>query len=88
MAEKSGAPIIPLGISARSRWLLRSWDAYMIPKPFTRIYFVVGEPLHVSAGQDDAGREAVGQQLALAVNRLEWEAERLAGHADYSWPVE
>src|SRR5207248_1868666 len=41
MAEKSGAPIIPLGISASRRWLIKSWDSYMIPQPFARGYFLV-----------------------------------------------
>src|SRR5262249_10559386 len=47
IAEKSGAPIIPLGISASRRWQMKSWDAYMIPKPFARAYFLVGEPIHI-----------------------------------------
>ena len=27
MAEKSGAPIVPVGISASRRWLMKSWDS-------------------------------------------------------------
>ena len=50
MAEKSGAPIVPVGISASRRWLIGSWDSYMIPQPFARAYFLVGEPIYVPAG--------------------------------------
>lgn len=90
MAEKSGVPIIPLGISANRRWMLRSWDGYMIPQPFARAYFVVGEPIRVPPNLDEAGREHWAAQVEIAINRLEREAERLAGHADYpaAWRLE
>ncbi len=83
MAEKSGAPIIPLGISAHTRWLMRSWDAYMLPKPFARVYFLVGAPIYVSPNLDEAGRENYAAQVEVAINRLEREAERRAGFPDY-----
>jgi len=83
MAEKSGAPIIPLGVSARRRWLLKSWDAYMIPKPFTRAYFLVGDPIYVPPDLDDVGREAIATQVEIAINRLERDAEARAGYPDY-----
>lgn len=90
MAEKSGAPIIPLGISASRRWLMKSWDSYMIPQPFARAYFLIGDPIHIPPNLDEAGRETFAAQVELALNRLECEAERLAGHTDYpaEWRVE
>jgi lysophospholipid acyltransferase (LPLAT)-like uncharacterized protein len=83
MAEKSGAPIIPLGLSASRRWLIKSWDAFMIPKPFSRAYFLVGEPIFIPANLDDAGREHYAARVEVAINRLEREAERRAGHLHY-----
>jgi lysophospholipid acyltransferase (LPLAT)-like uncharacterized protein len=90
MAEKSGAPIIPVGISASRRWLLNSWDSYLIPKPFSRGYFVVGEPMFVPPNLDEAQRENYAERLEFALNRLEREAEALAGFPDYpaAWRVE
>lgn len=89
MAEKSGAPIIPLGVSASRRWLIGSWDSYMIPKPFSRAYFLVGEPIYASANLDEAGRQAVAAQVEIAINQLEKEAEARAGHANFpqEWRV-
>lgn len=83
MAEKSGAPIVPIGVSASRRWLMKSWDSYMIPKPFARAYFLVGEPIQVPPNLDEAGREAYAAQVEIAINRLEREAERRAGFPDY-----
>ena len=89
MAEKSGAPIVPVGISASRRWLIDSWDSYMIPKPFARAYFLVGEPIYVPSHLDEAGREAVAVEVEVALNQLEKEAELRAGHADFpqEWRV-
>lgn len=90
MAEKSGAPIVPVGISASRRWVMKSWDSYMLPKPFARVPFVVGEPIAIPPRLDEAGRQHYADIVEIAINRLEREAERRAGHADvpYDWPTE
>ncbi len=90
MAEKSGAPIIPLGVSSNRRWLMKSWDSYLIPKPFARCPFVVGEPIPIPANLNEEQREFYAAQVTIAINRLEKEAERLAGHRDYpaEWRTE
>lgn len=90
MAEKAGAPIIPVGVSANRRWLMKSWDSYMLPKLFSRVPFVVGEPIEIPPKLDDAGRQHYAEIVELAINRLEREAERRAGHNDapYAWPTE
>ena len=36
-SQRTGAPIIGIGVSAKRAWRLKSWDRFMIPKPFTRI---------------------------------------------------
>jgi lysophospholipid acyltransferase (LPLAT)-like uncharacterized protein len=90
MAEKSGAPIIPVGISASSRWLLtRSWDSYLIPKPFARAYVLFGDPIFIPPGLDEAGRAARAREVEVAINRLECLAEQRAGFAAYpvEWPT-
>ena len=83
MAEKSGAPVIPFSSSSNRRWLMKSWDSYMIPKPFARCPFILGEPIHIPANLNEAQREAYAAQLMVAINCVEKEAERLAGHDDY-----
>jgi lysophospholipid acyltransferase (LPLAT)-like uncharacterized protein len=79
LAQRSGRPIIPLGISARPRKLLPTWDSYMIPYPFARGAFVVGEPIFVPSDLDDAGKERVAEQLEEAINTCESRAEALLG---------
>jgi lysophospholipid acyltransferase (LPLAT)-like uncharacterized protein len=51
LAKKTGNPIMPFILEPRSRWQLNSWDRMQIPKPFTRVALVIGEPIYV--GEDD-----------------------------------
>jgi lysophospholipid acyltransferase (LPLAT)-like uncharacterized protein len=37
MAQLSGAPIVPVYISVDRAWVLKSWDRFLIPKPFSRV---------------------------------------------------
>jgi lysophospholipid acyltransferase (LPLAT)-like uncharacterized protein len=49
-AQRSGAPIVLLRATASRCWRLRSWDRFIIPKPFARVTIVVGAPEPVQAG--------------------------------------
>ncbi|MBX3097377.1 MAG: lysophospholipid acyltransferase family protein [Fimbriimonadaceae bacterium] len=85
MAKKSGARLIPIGISAKRRWLARSWDSYMIPKPFSPAVMLYGDPILVPEDADEAGMEEVRQRLEKALTEIESEAERQMGHPP-AWP--
>lgn len=81
MAQKSGAAIVPCGVSARRRWLARSWDRYLIPKPFTPAIMIFGAPLAVPSDADATTLETIRCELEQAMHELEREAERRMGHA-------
>ena len=90
MAEKSGAPIVPIGVSASRRRLLKSWDSYMVPMPFSPAVMILGEPIYVPSKLSEAERAELCTQVEHAINRLEKEAERRAAHGDYpaEWSTE
>jgi lysophospholipid acyltransferase (LPLAT)-like uncharacterized protein len=49
LAQKSGAPLIPVCWRASRRWVLhKSWDHFVIPKPFCRIDLFFGEPMNLT----------------------------------------
>ena len=52
LAERSGCPIIPLVYSASKKWVLKSWDGFLIPCPFARAILIYGSPLEVSQGSN------------------------------------
>ncbi len=80
MAKKSGAYIVPVGVSADRRWLVKTWDRYMVPKPFARCVMVFGEPLGIPRTASEEEIEMKRLWLEDEMKRLECEAESLAGH--------
>jgi lysophospholipid acyltransferase (LPLAT)-like uncharacterized protein len=59
MAQLSGAPIIPVYISVNRAWTLRSWDRFLIPKPFSTIRVRWDNPIPVPAELDHALFETI-----------------------------
>ena len=47
LARLAGSPVVPFAFEAEHCWRLRSWDKFIIPKPFSRAVFVYGEPVRV-----------------------------------------
>lgn len=58
VAQRTGAPIVAMRVFARRCWRLRSWDSFMIPKPFARVVIAYGDPLYLDA---PTPRDAVQQ---------------------------
>lgn len=85
MAKKSGAALVPVGVSAERRWLVRSWDRYMVPKPFTRAVMIFGDPVLVPLGCSDEELERLRREVEEATHRLEVEAEGVYGHPAPDW---
>jgi lysophospholipid acyltransferase (LPLAT)-like uncharacterized protein len=80
LAEKSGSPIVPIGVAASPAKRLASWDRFLVPLPFSRVAVVFGEPIapDASAPLDERSRA-----LADELVRLSGAADALArGGAD------
>lgn len=52
LARLSGAPILPLSFGASKKKILKSWDAFLFPFPFSRGIFFWGEPIYVENRKD------------------------------------
>ena len=73
IARLSGCPVVPYGFAAENCWRLKSWDQFIIPKPFSRAVFVYGEPIRIPAqGGDD---KAYLQRIQKEMDRVTREAE-------------
>ena len=81
MAKKAGASLVPIGLSARPRFLAKSWDRYMVPLPFAKCLMNIGEPVHVPEDATDEEIETIRLELQAEICRLEEEAERMLGFA-------
>ena len=71
LARRTGNPVLPFHLEASSAWNLRSWDRTQIPKPFSTVALVVGEPMYVPADTPDEQLEAVRIDLERRLQALE-----------------
>lgn len=78
LAKLSQAPIIPMGFGAFPRWLLSSWDEFLVPRPFARAVVLFGEPIWVPASAERDTLEARRKLLEERLTSLTWQADRLA----------
>ncbi len=79
LARATGAPLFPATYAASSKIELRSWDRLIIPLPFARLRFLIGEPLLVPRDADDATVEAMRQELESRLNAITERADREVG---------
>jgi lysophospholipid acyltransferase (LPLAT)-like uncharacterized protein len=83
VASHSGLPIVPVGIAFSSAWRARSWDRFAVPRPFSRMVGVVGQPIALPPPPLDRRQiEDLGQRVNAELARLTLEAEALAAHPD------
>ncbi|MEW6535046.1 MAG: lysophospholipid acyltransferase family protein [Candidatus Auribacterota bacterium] len=72
VAQATGAPIVPITYDVKHKLVLRSWDRFIVPLPFTHGYFIAGEPMWIPEEISDEEREALQKNLE----------QRLAGICD------
>jgi lysophospholipid acyltransferase (LPLAT)-like uncharacterized protein len=63
LAQKSGAPVLPMNLEYSRCWRLGSWDHFVIPQPFAKVRVLVSHPHHVKATSTPDEFEA--ERLAL-----------------------
>ena len=56
-AQRSNSYIVPIGVTADRAWRLKSWDRFMIPKPFARVTIAYGPPTKVAASTPRAAAD-------------------------------
>jgi len=70
VAKLAGVAIVPVTSASRHHRTFRSWDAFELPRPFTRVLIEYGTPITVAP---DAGREALEDtrvQLEAVLRRM------------------
>jgi lysophospholipid acyltransferase (LPLAT)-like uncharacterized protein len=70
LAKKTGHPILPFTITPRKFWEVKSWDAFQIPKPFTRARLSIAPPIFVPADADEETLNVKRDELQRALDEL------------------
>ena len=84
LARTTGNPVLPFHLEASRAWMLGSWDRTQIPKPFSTVALVVGEPMNVAADATDEQLEAARMELESRLLALEKKALEMIGPSDRS----
>jgi lysophospholipid acyltransferase (LPLAT)-like uncharacterized protein len=79
LASATGNPLLPFHLEASAHWSLRSWDRTQIPKPFSTVALVVGEPMDVERSTSAETLERVRIELERRLRLLEDRAHTLLG---------
>ena len=77
LSHLAGKPILPVACSATRFWRAPGWDGMMIPKPFSRGLFVIGEMIPPPDSSDRDTLEAHRAALDEAMNAVSDKADAL-----------
>lgn len=79
LASRTGLPVVPVASAARSAWVLRSWDRFRVPWPFTRVVIAYGEPIAIPRGLDTTAFETWRVRIEDAMMALTREVSASVG---------
>jgi lysophospholipid acyltransferase (LPLAT)-like uncharacterized protein len=65
-----GAPMVPMGYAANRAWTLKTWDHFVIPKPFARVVIAIGEPIEIPRGASMEDLERIRAETQAAMEDL------------------
>jgi lysophospholipid acyltransferase (LPLAT)-like uncharacterized protein len=78
IARLAKCPVLPLSSYPVNYWSFeKSWDKFRVPKPFTKIYLVLGEPIFVDENISTDEFEQKRIDIANAINLGEEKAKFL-----------
>lgn len=80
----TGVPVVPFAWATRRARMLASWDRFMLPWPFDRGVYVVGDPIFPVNGDGDEAVEAHRLAIEAGLNAVTRLADERVGRV----PVE
>ena len=70
LAQKSGAPIVPIHMEYSSCWRMKSWDRFVVPRPFATLRAIFGAPIRIAPLSEPQEFEAEQLRLQNAMMSL------------------
>ncbi len=68
LAQKSNVPVLAVNMEFSRAWRLKSWDCFLVPKPFSRVRVTFAEPHLVRA--TNTAEEADAERVRLQESML------------------
>ncbi|MBC8313503.1 MAG: lysophospholipid acyltransferase family protein [Candidatus Cloacimonetes bacterium] len=69
LAYKTGKPIIPASCDSKKKWVLNSWDNFIIPKPFSETKIIYGQPILVSNKDEIISKKGLLQKKLINLGK-------------------
>jgi len=63
ISQKTKAKILPFSSIPSSYWQMKSWDKFIVPKPFGTINFYIGEPFDVEDLEMEDAKKLIHDKL-------------------------
>jgi lysophospholipid acyltransferase (LPLAT)-like uncharacterized protein len=83
VALKSGNPVLPFNVSVEKKWVMSSWDHFMVPKPFSRALVQIGAPVYVPANATEEEVQLIERQIQNSLDELRDRGDsHWGGHPD------
>lgn len=67
LAQQTGAPVVPVNFEYSSCWQLKSWDRFILPRPFSKVRVILGPPHRVRSTSTPEEFEAERLRLQKAM---------------------
>jgi lysophospholipid acyltransferase (LPLAT)-like uncharacterized protein len=75
LARNTQVPIMPFYIAVEEGWVLKSWDRFVIPKPFTRAHVRVGRLIYVPKETGSEQSQQLHAEMQAGLDRVREYAE-------------
>jgi lysophospholipid acyltransferase (LPLAT)-like uncharacterized protein len=70
LAQQSGAAVVPINMEYSSCWRVKSWDRFILPKPFSSVRVIFGPPHRVAPTSSEEEFERERRRLQEAMIQL------------------
>ena len=70
LARMTGVPVTPFYVAVEKSWVLKTWDATTVPKPFSRVYVRVSKHIFVPKDADDAALDRYHAEMQASLERI------------------
>jgi lysophospholipid acyltransferase (LPLAT)-like uncharacterized protein len=76
-AKRSSVPLFLIGIGIKKKYVMKSWDRFEIPKPFTKVNVVYSDPILISNAINSEEISSKIEEYENLLNELQKEALEL-----------
>ena len=63
IAQKKNLPIVACRYKASRYWQMRSWDRFIVPKPFSKLDFYMSEPFYVTGLSKEEAKDKIKEYM-------------------------